>query len=239
MAAITTSTPGTFSDSTMYFKHAASRPRAFPSGPPSQRSGHDERGPGAQQTWSQSESICDGLRCSSCIAAAMRGWIYCGKVYFDGIALIIGRLTVSLVLPAEDERSASLACVADPAVTAKATRKCAMKTAPRGLYITLPSHVRRTHVESFCSAVHEIWPRVDRNAMWARSCGALWALTMVPGPDALEACRDITQPVQSPRACTSPPRPLFAPAVLGFSLPPAKTCMRDAQWSVAPGKPIY
>lgn len=71
--------------------------------------------------------------------------IYCGEVYFDSTELIIGRLTVSLVRPAHiSGEDGCIACVADPAVTEGCSRQeCAFDQAPRGLYITLPSHNRR------------------------------------------------------------------------------------------------
>lgn len=63
-----------------------------------------------------------------------------------------------------------------------------------------------------------------------------WALTVVPGPD---SAQNITRAGKSGAARALPPRTLFAPAVLELSLPPDKTCIREAQWLCAPVKPIY
>ena len=127
--------------------------------------------------------------------------------------------------------------VADPTTLRHNVGDKALLRARRALYhvlVTLSRAVLRAIwvLESF--ALHKT-PRC-RGAM-ERGSGIVGRLQRCLA-GLPKTCRDITPAGKSDLPSTSPPRTLFAPAVLEHSSHAEETCMRGAQWLLVPVKPI-
>lgn len=124
----------------------------------------------------------------------------------------------------------ALASAVDPAVLKRDVGDDIFIRAHRELYVTPRSHYHdksARHMDALIlqrTSLHVI--EHDGARWWSR-----WALTEVPGRTAHSLQGHHTS-CQIRRPIAIAPRTLFAPAVLGLSLPPEQTCMSGAQWSL-------